>query len=132
MTRKTAARRIGSVMVGATMLAPAACSFLKHTPKASPEQVAARQAEDVRIRREVESRLAAEPSIASGRVRVAVDSGYVSLFGAVSGLGALRCAERNAELVRGVVHVIDQLVLDPGPRDVRCLSPRVLTTASNP
>ena len=42
------------------------------------------------------------------------------------GMGALRCAERNAELERGVRLVIDHLVLDPGPRDVRCLAPRAL------
>ncbi|HYH81075.1 MAG TPA: BON domain-containing protein, partial [Longimicrobium sp.] len=81
--------------------------------------------DDARIQREVEARLAAEPTIGPGRVRVAVSAGEVGLFGAVSGLGALRCAERNAQLVLGVRLVIDQLVLDPGPRDVRCLAPRV-------
>jgi hypothetical protein len=29
--------------------------------------------------------------------------------------------------VRGVRLVIDQLVLEPGPRDVRCLAPRVFS-----
>jgi hypothetical protein len=60
----------------------------------------------------------------AGRVRVAVERGEVGLFGSVAGFGALRCAERNAELVRGVRLVIDQLVLDPGPKEVRCLAPR--------
>jgi osmotically-inducible protein OsmY len=102
-----------------------ACSVFQHTVVETPAQLAARQSDDARIQREVEARLAAEPIIGPGRVRVAVDSGEVGLFGAVSGLGALRCAERNAELVRGVRLVIDQLVLDPGPRDARCLAPRV-------
>ena len=103
-----------------------ACSLLKHPARESPVQLAAREAENARIQREVEARLAAEPTIGAGRVRVEVSAtGEVALFGAVSGLGALRCAERNAELVRGVRLVIDQLVLDPGPRDVRCLAPRV-------
>jgi osmotically-inducible protein OsmY len=107
-----------------------ACSLFQHAVVESPAQLAARQSEDARIQREVETRLAAEPIIGPGRVRVAVDSGEVALFGAVSGLGALRCAERNAELVRGVRLVIDQLVLDPGPRDARCLAPRVFGTGA--
>ena len=101
-----------------------ACGFLQREAKETPAQVAARQTDDARILREVEARLAAEPSIGTGRIRVEVEGGEVGLFGAVSGLGALRCAERNAELVRGVRLVIDHLVLDPGPRDVRCLAPR--------
>ncbi len=114
--------------VAAAVALPAlasACSFFQHKVAETPAQVAARQGEDARIQREVEARLAAEPIIGPGRVRVAVDSGEVGLFGAVSGLGALRCAERNAELVRGVRLVIDQLVLDPGPKEARCLAPRV-------
>jgi osmotically-inducible protein OsmY len=103
-----------------------ACSVFQHEVVETPVQVAAREADNTRIQREVEARLAAEPTIGAGRVRVEVTAaGEVSLFGAVSGLGALRCAERNTELVRGVRLVIDQLVLDPGPRDVRCLAPRV-------
>lgn len=106
-----------------------ACSLLKREAKETPAQVAARQTQDARILREVEARLAAEPSIGAGRIRVEVQGGEVGLFGAVSGLGALRCAERNAELVRGVRLVIDHLVLDPGPRDVRCLAPRVFSAS---
>lgn len=105
----------------------AACGLFQREAKETPAQVAARQSDDARILREVEARFEAEPSIGAGRVRVVVERGEVGLFGAVSGLGALRCAERNAELVRGVRLVIDHLVLDPGPRDVRCLAPRSLS-----
>jgi osmotically-inducible protein OsmY len=80
---------------------------------------------DDRIRREIEARLAAEPSIGAGRVRVEVQRGDVSLHGPVKGLGALQCAIANADLVRGVSTVIDKLVLEPGPATVRCLAPRV-------
>ena len=102
----------------------AGCGLLNRKPKETPAQIAAYAAEDARILREVEARLAAEPSIGPGRVRVTVERGEVGLFGSVAGFGALSCAERNAELVRGVHLVIDHLVLDPGPRDVRCLAPR--------
>ena len=108
----------------------AGCAFLNRAPKESPAQSAARASEDARIEREVTARLAAEPSIGGGKVRVAVEAGQVSLFGAVSGSGALRCAERNAELVHGVRGVIDQLVLDPGPVTVRCAAPRVFPGAA--
>ena len=114
-----------AVLVAAAGIGMAGCGMLNRKPKDTPAQIAAREAEDARITREVEARLAAEPSIGAGRVRVAVDRGEVGLFGSVAGFGALRCAERNAELVRGVRLVIDQLVLDPGPRDVRCLAPRI-------
>jgi len=106
------------------VVAAAGCGLLNRKPEDTPAQVAARATEDARILREVEARLAAEPSIGPGRVRVTVERGEVGLFGSVAGFGALRCAERNAELVHGVRLVIDQLVLDPGPRDVRCLAPR--------
>lgn len=126
MTAAGWTRRVRGTAVGLALPALAgACSFLQKEVKETPAQAAAFEAQDARIQREVEARLAAEPSIGAGRVRVEVDRGEVGLFGAVSGLGALRCAERNAELVRGVRLVIDQLVLDPGPRDVRCLAPRV-------
>lgn len=119
-------RRVRGAGVAAALPALAgACSFLHKEVKESPAQTAAIEAQDARIQREVEARLAAEPSIGAGKVRVEVDRGEVGLFGAVNGLGALHCAERNAELVRGVRLVIDQLVLDPGPREARCLAPRV-------
>ena len=93
-------------------------------PAPTPAEVAALTAEDERIRREVEARLAAEPSIGAGRVRVEVQRGDVSLHGPVAGLGALRCAISNADLVRGVSTVVDKMVLEPGPSTVRCLAPR--------
>ena len=93
-------------------------------PQETLEQVAVRTADDERIRREVEARLAAEPSIGGGRVRVEVQRGEVALHGSVTGFGALQCAVANAELVRGVRLVIDHLELQPGPRTVRCLAPR--------
>lgn len=118
----------GGRIAAAALLA--GCGFLNRRPQVTPAQTAAAAAEDARIQREVDARLAAEPSIGAAKVRVAVQGGEVSLFGAVSGSGALRCAERNAELVRGVKLVIDQLVLDPGPVTVRCLSPRVFPGAA--
>jgi len=116
--------RLRRVPWAVALAASAGCGLLKKKPADSPAQVAARASEDARILREVDARLAAEPSIGAGRVRVQVERGEVGLFGSVAGFGALRCAERNAELVRGVRLVIDQLVLDPGPKDVRCLAPR--------
>jgi osmotically-inducible protein OsmY len=113
-------------------MAMAGCGFLGKKPVDTPAQIAARASDDARILREIEARLAAEPSIGPGRVRVAVERGEVGLFGSVAGFGALRCAERNAELVQGVRLVIDQLVLDPGPRDVRCLAPRPAPTVPAP
>ena len=120
----------GGAFALAIALASGGCSLLGRKAPDSPAVIAARAAEDARIQREVEARLAAEPSIGAGRVRAQVQGGEVSLFGGVTGLGALRCAERNAGLVRGVRLVIDQLVLDPGPRDVRCLAPRVVPAAT--
>ncbi len=91
----------------------------------TPEVIAQHAAEDVRIQREVEGRLAAEPSVGPGRVRVVVQGREVQLHGSVAGLGAHRCAEANAELTPGVALVIDFLVLQPGPATVRCIAPRV-------
>ena len=119
-------RRIQAIAVLAMAASAAGCSLLsRKKPADTPAVIAAREAEDARITREIEARLSAEPSIGAGKVRAQVERGEVTLFGGVTGFGALRCAERNAGLVRGVRLVIDQLVLDPGPRDVRCLAPRV-------
>lgn len=81
------------------------------------------RSEDPRIQREVEARLAAEPSIDPGAVRVAVEGGVVTLHGSVAGIGAWQCALRNAALVQGVVTVAGYLVLERGPRDVPCRAP---------
>ena len=88
-----------------------------------PSQLLDRSQDD-RIRQEVEARLAAEPSIGPGRVRVVVDGATVQLHGTVQGLGALKCAMSNAELVPGVRLVVDMMVLDRGPVAVQCLAPR--------
>ena len=98
-------------------------------PGPTPQVLAQRAADDARIQREVEGRLAAEPSVGPGRVRVVVAAGEVQLHGSVAGLGALRCAEANAELTPGVALVIDFLVLQPGPATTRCLAPRVFGAA---
>lgn len=104
----------------------AGCGFFGGGEKGpAPEVIAQRAAEDVRIQREVEARLAAEPSVGAGRVRVVVQGGEVQLHGSVAGFGAHRCAEANAELTPGVLLVIDFLVLQPGPANVRCIAPRV-------
>jgi hypothetical protein len=87
-------------------------------------------AETARIRGEVEARLAAEPSIGAGRVKVEVQGGTVALLGAVDGFGALQCAIANAGLVRGVDNVVDKMVLRPGPPTVRCLAPRSLAASA--
>lgn len=81
-------------------------------------------AEAESIEREVSARLAAEPSIGAGNVRVELQGRTLVLYGSVRGLGALQCAIRNAELVEGVQSVVDYLVLERGPRDVECLAPR--------
>jgi hypothetical protein len=108
------------------LLATSGCGLLNRHKAESPAESAARAADNLRIQREVEARLAAEPSLSAAKLRVEARDGEVALYGSVSGLGALRCAERNAELVHGVRLLINQLVLDPGPREARCLSPRVM------
>lgn len=122
MSRPTNKGWLGMALVPAV----AGCSlFGGGDPGPAPQEVARLAAEDVRIRREVEARLAAEPSVGAGRVRVTVTGGEVQLHGSVAGYGALRCALSNAELTRGVVLVIDFLVLQPGASTTRCLAPRV-------
>lgn len=82
------------------------------------------RSQDTRIRQEVEARLAQEPSLTPGQVRVEVEGRSVRLHGNVQGIGAWQCAITNAGLVEGVASVVDYLVLERGPRDVRCLAPR--------
>lgn len=79
---------------------------------------------DARIAREVEARLAGEPSIGPGSIRVAVEGGVVMLHGSVRGIGAWQCAITNGGLVNGVRTVADFLVIERGPRDVTCIAPR--------
>jgi osmotically-inducible protein OsmY len=102
------------------------CSLLGGgVPPESPAQAQERLAREETIRAEVEARLAAEPSIGAGRIRAVVNGGDVHLHGAAPGFGALQCALANAELVPGVRLVVDFMVLEPGPRTVTCLAPRV-------
>lgn len=96
----------------------AACSALRRP--APPID----RSEDPRIQREVEARLAREPSLRGRPIRVEVDGGVVLLHGSVAGIGGWQCALTNAELVPGVRTVVDYLVLERGPRDVTCLAPR--------
>lgn len=81
------------------------------------------RSQDPRILQEVEARLLREPSLDADLIRVEVDGGVVMLHGTVRGIGAWRCALRNAEMVPGVQTVVDYLLLERGPRDVRCLAP---------
>ncbi|HEX2076743.1 MAG TPA: BON domain-containing protein [Longimicrobium sp.] len=108
------------------------CGLLGGEPAESPVQVQERRQQDEAIRREVEARLAAEPSIGAGRLRAVVNAGDVQLHGAVVGFGALQCAIANAELVPGVRLVIDYMVLQPGPRRVTCLAPRIFSAPATP
>jgi osmotically-inducible protein OsmY len=93
-----------------------ACSALRR-----PEPVIDRT-QDSRILQEVEARIAREPSIDAGSVRVAVDGAVVVLHGSVRGIAAWNCAIRTAQLVRGVRTVSDNLVIERGPREVTCLA----------
>ena len=86
------------------------------------------RSQDGRIRGDVAARLAAEPSLQGGVIRVDVEGGMVMLHGAVQGIGAWQCAITNAELVPGVTSVVDYLVIERGERDIRCLAPRPDTT----
>lgn len=99
------------------------CGLLGGSSGPTPAQIAAQAEVDEALRARVEARLAAEPSIGAGRVRVVARRGEVELHGSVAGMGAHQCAERNAELTPGVELVIDFLVLERGPREVRCLAP---------
>ena len=82
------------------------------------------RSQDARIQAEIVARLAGEPSIDAGNVRVVVEGGMAMLHGSVRGIGAWQCAITNAGLVRGVQSVVDYLVIERGERDVRCLAPR--------
>lgn len=98
-------------------LAAPACTFLRRPPPLVD------RSHDAQIRTEVEARLAAEPAIGTGMIRVEVDGGVVRLYGAVRGIGAWGCAIRTAGLAVHVLSVVDFLVLEPGPRTITCLAP---------
>lgn len=119
--------RFGMGAAGLSALLCAGCSVFGggSGPALTPAQVAERTAQESGIAREVEARLAAEPSIGAGKVRPVVKDGQVQLHGTVQGFGALQCSLANAGLVPGVTLVVDMLVLQPGPARVTCLAPRV-------
>lgn len=77
---------------------------------------------DDAIRAEVEARLATVPALSGRTLRVAVRDRAVSLYGLVYGLGELNCAIATAGLAEGVRTVVDQMTMEPGPREVRCAS----------
>jgi osmotically-inducible protein OsmY len=109
------------------------CSLLgRGAPTETPSQAQARQTQEEAIRREVEERLTAEPAIGAGRIRAVVSHGDVQLHGSAPGFGALQCAIANAGLVPGVRLVVDFMVLEPGPRTVNCLAPRVFAASPRP
>jgi hypothetical protein len=101
-------------------------------PAETPAQAQERVAREEGIRAEVEARLAAEPAIGGGRIRAVVNGADVHLHGAAPGFGALQCALANAGLVPGVRLVVDFMVLEPGPRTVNCLAPRVFASSPRP
>jgi osmotically-inducible protein OsmY len=129
---KRSAARVAAV--AAALAVQSGCALLGGgETRETPEQVSVRVAQQETIRREVEARMAAEPAIGAGRIRAVVSDGDVQLHGAAAGFGALRCALTNAALVPGVRLVVDMMVLEPGPRDVSCLAPRVFgSTAAAP
>jgi hypothetical protein len=101
-------------------------------PRETPAQAQVRVTAEETIRREVEARLAAEPSIGGGRIRAVVNRGDVHLHGEAPGFGALQCALANAGLVPGVQLVVDFMVLQPGPARVECRAPRVFSASAAP
>jgi osmotically-inducible protein OsmY len=122
------------MMLAATAALVQGCALLGGggAPPETPAKARERQTQEEAIRREVEARLAAEPAIGAGRIRAVVNQGDVHLHGAAPGFGALQCAIANAGLVPGVRLVVDFMVLEPGPRTVNCLAPRVFAASPRP
>lgn len=117
------------MVLAAALASQTGCALLGGgEPAETPQEVQARTDRQAAIQREVEARLAAEPSLGPGRIRAVVNGGDVHLHGAAPGFGALRCALANAALVQGVQLVVDFMVLQPGPSLVNCLAPRVFPT----
>lgn len=92
------------------------CSFLRR-----PDEPVDRS-RDSWILTSVRDRLDAEPVLAPRDIRVEVDGAIVRLYGNVSGMGEWQCAIRNAQRVPGVLIVVDYLMIERGPRDVRCIA----------
>ena len=114
-SRPSCARRCALLLLVSSL---AGCGLLRRP--AVPVDLS----QDDRIRREVTARLAGEPSLDAAHLRVEVNGGVVQLHGGVAGLGAWQCAISTSGLVAGVSSVVDYLVIERGPRDVRCLAPR--------
>jgi osmotically-inducible protein OsmY len=120
------------MLAGAALLVQGCALLGGGKPAETPAQVQERAVQEEAIRREVEARLAAEPSIGAGRIRAVVNQRDVHLHGAAPGFGALQCAVANAELVPGVRLVVDFMVLQPGPSRVNCLAPRIFAASAAP
>ncbi|HEY0018924.1 MAG TPA: BON domain-containing protein [Longimicrobium sp.] len=126
-------KTVRMMMVAATAALVQGCAlFGGGEPPLTPAQVQERAVQEEAIRREVEARLDAEPSIGAGRIRAEVNDGDVHLHGAAPGFGALQCALANAGLVPGVRLVVDYMTLQPGPSRVTCLAPRVFSASATP
>ena len=117
-SRTSSARWCALLVISVCALPLAGCSIIRR-----PGPVAD-SSHDARIEQEVRARLAAEPSLSATGIRVEVNGGVVILHGGVSGIGAWQCALATTGLVQGVRTVADNLVIDRGPREVRCLAPR--------
>lgn len=100
------------------LMALSGCSVLRRSPRPVD------RSRDPAIVSAVQARLAAEPDLDARLLRVEVDGGIVILYGTVHGLGQWNCALRNAHLVDGVVSVVDYLIIERGPREIRCGAPR--------
>jgi osmotically-inducible protein OsmY len=118
------------MVLAAALASQAGCALLGGgEPQETPQQAQERAVLEETIRREVEARLAAEPSIGPGRIRAVVNGADVHLHGTAPGFGALQCAIANAELVPGVRLVVDYMVMQPGPSRVTCQAPRVFAAS---
>jgi osmotically-inducible protein OsmY len=124
--------RTRPLMLACAALLVQGCALLNDEPRETPQQAQARASVEETIRREVEARLAAEPSIGAGRIRAVVNKGDVHLHGEAPGFGALQCALANAGLVPGVRLVVDFMTLQPGPSRVDCRAPRVFSVSAAP
>ncbi len=110
--------QVGALVALAFLLPAAACGLVgRSSPPPDYSQ-------DPRILAAVQSRIASEPSLRGGAIRVELDAGMVLLHGSVEGIGAMQCAIATAGMVEGVTTVVNYLVLERGPRDVTCLAPR--------
>jgi osmotically-inducible protein OsmY len=112
-------RALGATVI--LILGVQACGSLRRSPPVVD------RSGDERILQEVRARLLAEPELDAAALRVEVDGGVVVLHGNVAGMGAWRCAIRNAELVAGVRTVVDHLTLERGPREGVCLAPATVS-----